>query len=195
MTRMQIIAKAVLTSLGVYCIIQFTQVLTVVYFRLLKDCSFTKTAIGVCISITFIIFLLYFFIINNNRLAVKMAGPGERLSPDSQILWLAASLRAAALFCGIILLAGSIKVLGNILLALWPPNFRQWITQIINSGTFFGNSKSFLRQPAYMIYSYLKLALALYLLYGAPQFVSWQMKSALKAGVTSLSKSEGIQNE
>ncbi len=197
---MQVIAKVVLAVLGIYSLVNFCRTLTFVVFELFDNCSFAVAANGVGISIVFIIALLYFLIFRNDWLAVKIAGPGERLSPANQRIWLAASLRAGAVFCGLILLAGSTRLFGNILFALWLPNIRRWITQILNSGGFFNWTEFFSRRGATGIYDFLKAVLAVYLLCGAPQFVRRQLKTAVTAGGAdspnlSDTNSEGIQNE
>jgi hypothetical protein len=151
------------------------------------------------IGIIFILFLLYFFIFRNDWLAVKMAGPGERLSPAGQRLWLAASLRGGAVFCGLILLAGLNRQFSSFLLSLWPPNLRSLITQILNTDGFEG-ILVFFRWKVTSIYNFLKAALTIYLLCGAPQYVRLQLKIAEAAGGAdspnlSDTNSQGAQNE
>ena len=164
MTKMQVIAKTVLTSLGIYCIVQFCKPFTFLTFDLFDNCSFTVAMISVGISIVYVIFLLYFLILRNDWLAEKMAGSGERLSRENQILWLAASLRVGVAFCGIIMLANSTEFLAKILLMLRPSNLHQWVTRGAN-----------------VLYDFLKVILAFYLLCGAPQFVGRQLKTAVRA--------------
>lgn len=100
-----------------------------------------------------------------------MAGSGEKLSTQSETICLAGSLRIVAILYGLILLPGSITTILNIL-AL-PLYIRPWINEIFMFRTF---PKSLVvHQWSNIIYYFLQTILAVYLLYGWPQFIRFQL--------------------
>lgn len=170
MTKMQIIAKAGLVSLGIYAVVNLCWYLTHVIP------SFTCLIGILCFAVfaVFIAVITFYLIFNNDSLARKMAGPGEKLNPAAKTLWLSSSLRIAAVFCGLILLSASIPTIRNILLV--PIRIRPFINEIF----LFDRCPRQLLMPfsewCEIIYNFLKLILAVYLLCGAPHFVRWQFR-------------------
>ncbi|MCX5637455.1 MAG: hypothetical protein NTX52_07155 [Planctomycetota bacterium] len=190
---MQIIAKAVLAILGLSAIVNICSYLRMLT-SLTQDTSALRTILFLPVFIILLIPIAYFLIFKNNRLACKMAGPGEKLNPESETLWLVASLRLVAILYGLILLSSSIPTILNI--AVSPLYIRPLINEIFTFGTF---PKSLIfpaAQWSYMIYNFLKALLAIYLLYGWPQFIRFQLnvcktESLLKQNLYT----EGIENE
>jgi hypothetical protein len=102
-----------------------------------------------------------------------MAGSGEKLNRENKALWLAGSLQMVAISYGLILLSTSIPTILNIVIS--PLYIRTLISEIFTFRTF---PKSLIFTPyqwSYMIYNFLKALLAVYLLYGWPQFIRFQL--------------------
>ena len=192
---MQIIAKAVLTFLGISAVVNFCQNLSMLTSSTqTQDTSILRVILFLPAVIILLIAIVYLLIFKNDWLACKMAGSGEKLSHESETLWLAGSLRIVAISYGLILLAGSIPTILNIL-AL-PLYIRPLVNEIF---TFKAFPKSLVFTPhqwSSMIYNFLKAILAVYLLYGWPQFIRFQLN--IRKSESSLDKklhTEGIKNE
>lgn len=176
MTRMQLIAKSGLVSLGIYAVVTLCWYLT----HVIPSFNFPSCLIGIlCFAVfaVFIAVITFFLIFNNDSLARKMAGLGDQLNPAAKTLWLSSSLRVAAVFCGLILLSASIPTIRNILLV--PIRIRPFINEIF----LFDSYPKPLLMPfskwCRIIYNFLKIILAVYLLCGAPHFVRWQFRHSI----------------
>jgi hypothetical protein len=102
-----------------------------------------------------------------------MAGSGEKLNHESETLWLAGSLRMVAISYGLLLLTTSIPTILNILAS--PLYVRPLVNEIF---TFRAFPKSLIfttHQWSSMMCNLLKAILAVYLLYGWPQFIRFQL--------------------
>jgi len=176
MTKMQIIAKAGLVSLGIYAIVTLCWYLT----HVIPSFNIPSRLIGIlCFALFAVVIAVvtFFLIFNNDSLAREMAGPGDQLNPAAKALWLAASLRVAAVFCGLILLSASIPTIRNILLV--PIRIGPFINEIFLFDSF---PKSLLfpfSKWCKIIYNFLKLISAIYLLCGAPHFVRFQFRHSI----------------
>lgn len=172
-TKMQIIAKAILTLLGISATVTLCWHLSVLIpFSGNQQSPFTPPVIiflpFFIILITAIVYLLVF---KNDWLACKMAGSGEKLNPEDETLWLTCSLRIVAVFYGLILLCDSIPAMLNIITLLY---IRSHISVTPTGGA---TPQPFIfsrLQWPFMIYNFLETILAVYLLYGWPQFVRFQ---------------------
>jgi hypothetical protein len=102
-----------------------------------------------------------------------MAGSGEKLNHESETLWLAGSLRMVAVLYGLMLLAGSIPTILNILAS--PLYIRPLVNEIFTFKTFPKSLIFTSYQWSSMIYNFLEAILAVYLLYGWPQFIRFQL--------------------
>ena len=176
MTRMQLIAKSDLVSLGIYAVVTLCWYLT----HVIPSFNLPSCLVGTLCFTVFAVFIAvttFFLIFNNDSLARKMAGPGDQLNPATKALWLTASLRVASVFCGLILLSASIPTIRNILLV--PIRIRPFINEIF----LFDSYPKTLLMPfskwCKIIYNFLKMILAVYLLCGAPHFVRWQFRHSI----------------
>lgn len=169
---MQIIAKAALTILGVSAIVNLCSYLSMLP-SLTQNASALRVILFLSIFTILLIAIVYLLIFKTDRLARKIAGPGERLDPKSETLWLVASLRLVAVLYGLILLSSSIPTILNI--AVLPLHIRPLINEIFTFGTFPKSLIFTARQWSYMIYNFLKALLAVYLLCGWPQFIRFQL--------------------
>lgn len=193
MTKMQIIAKAALTFLGLGTAVNLCS-----HLRLLTSLEQnTSTLRAILFSPIFIILLIltaHFLIFKNNRLACKMAGPGEELNSESETLWLASSLQMVAVLYGLILLAASIPTILNIIVS--PLYICHMINEILTFKTFPKSLIFTSSQWSYMIYNFLKAILAVYLLYGWPHFIRFQLNlRKTKSPLNQKQYIEGNENE
>ena len=172
MTRMQIIAKAVLTFLGISAVVNLCSYLSTLTSPTL-DTSILQVILFLPVFIILVIAIVYLLIFKNDWLAGKMAGSGEKLKPESEPLWLASSLRMVAIFYGLILLSSSIPSILNIIIS--PLYIRPLINEIFTFKTFPKSLTFTPYQWSYMTYNFLKTILAVYLLYGWPQFIHFQL--------------------
>jgi len=202
MTKMQIIAKAGLVSLGIYAIVTLCWHLSCLT-PLFDFPSLLTSILFYAAFAVFIAVIVFFLIFNNNDLARKIVGPEEELNPTAKALWLTASLRLAVVFCGLILLSTSIPTILSILLS--PIHIRTWVNELF---LFRGFPKSLMfpfRKWCTLIYDFLKTILAIYLLCGAPHFVRWQLRHSIayhqpntpkiETASSSTSNSERTKNE
>jgi hypothetical protein len=169
---MQIIAKAVLTILGLSAILNLSQYVSTA-IRAGTDSSAVRVFLFLPVLIIFIALITYLLIFKNSRLARKMAGPGEQLNPENEALWLAASLRMVAIFYGLILLSTSIPTILNIIVS--PLCIRPLINEIFTFNTFPKSLTFTTAQWSSIVYNSLKALLAVYLLCGWPQFIRLQL--------------------
>lgn len=176
MTRMQIIAKAGLISLGIYAVVNLCWYLGI-QIPLSNLTSPLSYILCFAVFAVFIAIITFFLIFNNNSLARKIAGPGDKLNPAAQTLWLSSSLRVAVVFCGLILLSASIAIIRNILLV--PLHIRPIINEIFLFDRFPRQLLMSFSKWCEIIYNFLKIILAVYLLCGAPHFVRWQFRHSI----------------
>jgi hypothetical protein len=171
---MQIIAKAALTFLGISAFVNFCQNLSMLTsLTQTRDISILRVILFLPAVIILLIAIVYLLIFQNDWLACKMAGSGEKLNHESETLWLAGSLRMVAVLYGLMLLAGSIPTILNILAS--PLYIRPLVNEIFTFKTFPKSLIFTSYQWSSMIYNFLEAILAVYLLYGWPQFIRFQL--------------------
>lgn len=173
-TKMQIIAKAVLTFLGISAFVNFCQNLSMLTSSTqTQDTSILRVVLFLPVVIILLIAIVYLLIFKNDWLACKMAGTGEKLDPESETLWLAGSLRMVAISYGLILLSSSIPTILNIVVS--PLYIRPLVNEIFTFRTFPKSLTFTSYQWSSMIFNFLEAILAVYLLYGWPQFIRFQL--------------------
>ena len=176
MAKMQIIAKAVLTVLGIYAlvILLFSQR----WFFLSSQQSVLPKILYFAAFAVLTAFIVFFTIFSNDNLARKMAGPGDELNPAAKALWLTASLRLGLVFAGLMLLPDSIPTMAKILKI--PFLIRPAVSQMF----LFKSLPTVLNLPPAgwfrIICDFFKAILAVYLICGAPYFIRWQLKHSLR---------------
>ena len=177
---MQIIAKAVLTGLGFYCV---GVILRSIHRQLLHPhgIAHVLAIIALVLAICAVILLVLWRISRNGQLARKLAGEGPALDPKTQRTWLAASGRLSCVFAGLFLLAGSItEVIDAVVkVAQFLPTASQWFSNLVSPGQF-GEMLlvlilSMLRFLLHMGF----LAFIVYLMLGAPSFIRRQIKHSI----------------
>ncbi len=174
MTKMQIIAKAVLTFIGLSAIVNLCQNLrTLISTTQAQDTSMFRIILFLPVFIISLIPIAYFLIFKNDWLVYKMAGSGENLNPERETLWLVVSLKLVAILYGLMLLLASIPTILNIIVL--PLHIRPLVNEIFTYKTFPKSLNFTPSQWSYMIYNFLQAILAAYLLYGWPQFIRFQL--------------------
>lgn len=121
---------------------------------------------------------VYFMIFNNTKFSKRIAGPGEIAEPRSQQLLLGKALRVGLLFAGLMLLPRSIPMMVKI-----PKIFfliRPALNDIIISKRVPDILKLSHSEWFTNIYGFLRAILALYLIYGSPRFIRWQVKHSVR---------------
>jgi hypothetical protein len=168
MNKMHALAKIVLSAIGIYFAIRLLSQLPYAIFMFYSKPSW-ETAGSSLFSVLFVAgaigLLVYFLIYQHDQLAKKIVGSEQLPEPDSQIQWLPVALR-------LICVAGGIYFLSTVL----------WQTTYV-----IGQFAAFKAIHAYAPFNYrsllpwiIMLICGVYLLYGAPHFVRWQVKKTLQ---------------
>jgi len=176
MAKMQIIAKAVLTVLGIYALV--TLLFCQRWFFLSSQQSVLPKILYFAALVVLAAFIVFFTIFSNDSLARKMAGPGDQLTPAAKALWLTASLRLALVFTGLMLLPNSIPTIAKILKI--PFLIRPAVSEMF----LFKSLPTVLNLPPEAWFritcDFFKAILTVYLICGAPSFIRWQLKHSLR---------------
>jgi hypothetical protein len=171
---MQIIAKAVFTFLGISALVNFCSPLSILTPETLtQDISILRFILSLPVVIILLTAIVYLLIFKNDWLACKMAGTGEKLDPESEALWMAGSLRMVAIFYGLLLLPTSIPTILNIVAS--PMYIRPLVNEVFTFKAFPKSLVFTSYQWSSIVYNFLKAILAVYLLYGWPQFIRFQL--------------------
>jgi hypothetical protein len=195
MTKMQVIAKAVLTGLGFYCV---GIILRSVHRQFLHAYGIAHflAIIALTLAICAVILLVFFRIVRNEQLARKLAGEGPVLDLKTQRTWLVASGRLSCVVAGLFLLAGSMTEVIDAVVKV--PQFLigapQLFSNLLDPGHF-GQMLlvlilSMLRFLLHMGF----LVFIVYLMLGAPSFIRWQIKHSVPDPSFSI-QSERSNNE
>ena len=169
---MQIMAKAVITFLGLSAAVNLCKNLSLIG-SLTQDTPPLRIILFSPFIIILLIAVVYFLILKSDWLVYKIAGSGEKLSPESEILWLAGSLRMVAILYGLVLLPALMPTILNIIIS--PLCIPSLINEALTFNTFPKSLTFTLYQWSYMIRHLLEAILALYLLCGWPQFIRYQL--------------------
>ena len=152
MTKMQIIAKTVLTVLGIHVVLTLYYLYLARYVGPVEKLPILLAQAMFCVSFTTLAALVAcLMVFNNDSLARKMAGPGQEIDKRAQMEWLTKSLRTGLVFAGLTLLPG-----------FMPKGYSLNDSRIVT------------------MFICAKAVLALYLVCGAPHFVRWQTRRSLR---------------
>lgn len=180
MTKMQIIAKAVLTGLGFYCI---GVILRSVHRQFLQayGIAHVLAVISLALAICAVILLVFFRIVRNEQLARKLAGEGPALDPKTQRTWLVASGRLSCVFAGLFLLAGSMTEVVDAVVnvAQFLPAASQWFNNLVSHGQFGEMLMVLILSMLRNLVGLGFLAFIVYLMLGAPSFIRRQIKRSI----------------
>ena len=173
MSKVQIVTKAFLAILGLSAVLNLCQNVTMATYAR-PDTPTAQMLLFFPVLIVLVVLTAYFLVLRNNWLACKIAGGGDKLAPEVEAFWLSSCFRLAGICYGLILLCFSIPTILNIVVS--PLHIRPLINEIFTFKTFPKSLIFSAAQWSSMIYNFLKAILAVYLLYGWPQFVRRQLK-------------------
>lgn len=175
---MQIVAKAVLTVLGIYAVVTLYRFYPSRYISPTEQPAILQEILLFSAFTIFVAFIAYLMIFNNATLSRKMAGTGENLESENQAIWLIQSFRVGLILTGLMLLPNSSPAIIRILKI--PFLIRPAVNDILTSKSVPNIFRLSYAQWYKNIYDFLKMVLALYLICGAPHFIRWQLKHSLR---------------
>jgi len=170
---MQIVAKVVLVIFGIDAVVRLYRTLVLLGGEL----TILNYLLMFVLLTVFAGLLVYFLIFNSNRLAVKMAGIGEQLTQPELSKWIICSMRIGFIFYGFLLLCDSAGFIAKVLLV--PFRIRMLFNEIVIYKSFPKMLELSIREWLVLIYDFIKTVLGIYLLFGAPGFVIWQLKRSI----------------
>lgn len=202
MTKMQIIAKTVITVLGIYAVLALYNSYPGMFMYRRQQPAVIPEILSLSALIVLAALAIYFLIFNNDNIANKIAGPGEQLTQQSQADLLSKSLRIGLVLTGLMLLPRSIPAIIKI------PKMLLLLGSVIDD-IFISKRYPRMLMLSYSewlgnVYDFLKAMLALYLICGAPHFIRRQLKHTLcrKSNINqteipnlSIADSERAENE
>ena len=172
MTKTQTLAKIALVTLGLYVIISpgLMLILSALFsFQQIQGGFNFLSIIMLLINGIFLAAVIYFLIYKSSHYAKKIVPQTTEPQTSAEpITWLPIAFRLLSLTAGAILM---LRFLGNV------TGFLQRLIFKINQPMVFDGLGSNIEVFASML---IYLALAIYLLYGAPHFVKWQIKKTLE---------------
>lgn len=187
MTKNHIIAKAMLTTLGIYAAVKFVVSLAYTPVEPQNGWGMFLFVSLKCLAI-FIAFQILVF--NNGTLASKIIGPQNYTEDFDQRNYLIKAFRIGFVILGLLLLCSSRTILDiiRLLQTLSGPSIRMWITDVIETKWITGDLSSRYTWP--YIIAFIKLVVITYLLCGGSHIIRWHLKSSPINQV-----SEGLKNE
>lgn len=175
MTKMQTIAKAIIIFLGVYAF-SFTMVHIPSLQSISKSSHLSILITGV-VLLVFLALIIYFAIINNDGLSCLLSGQknsADNPMPADEILKI---LRLTVVAVGLLSLPSILKLFSSLLrvLALILASIKN-IQHATNAPLSPQMSMSDWFKAALIL---IQIVLAIYLIFGAPQYIKWQVKRAV----------------
>jgi hypothetical protein len=176
MSKLQLITKAVITAIGVSTAAGFLSY-SYLFPRYPENTHVLFILLNSIIPLTFLTTVIYGLIFRNNWLVMIASGnKGQSVSIDplEQKKTLAIWLKLLLVFSGLHLLVKASHVF-RLLLYLSPVKIRAWIQGLFNGD--YPVMSDFFSPVARINFLYiLTLALAIYLIMGAPHLVKWHIK-------------------
>jgi hypothetical protein len=158
MVKMHVVAKAVLTAIGIYIITFMLNFLP--YFRSFVFCVRLLNLI-LNYSLIFLFGLLvYQLIVGSDKWAHKIVGDTQTKDTDDLLCFAISVYRITIVFCGIFLIYHAV------------PTIEPYIRSHLDPETTY--------RYGFTIPDVARWLLALYLIFGAPQFVRWHVHRTLK---------------
>jgi len=184
MTKMQITAKAMLTTLGIYAAVTFISSHNNIPYRENRLWLISLYAMMIVIIVYFVGRSLIF---KNDFLISKILDPEEDAEEFDRRMYLIKAFRIAFVLLALLLLCSSRTIYDTVkLLQMFSlPNIRMWIIDAIETGQF-----NFSKYTFHYIVNFLRLSAIIYLLFGAPHIIRWHLRHSCLDQNT-----EGVQNE
>lgn len=173
MSKNQIIAKAMLCTLGIYAVFGFTSALLSNMFQVDNFWAIPTTVFLFMITVFPV---AKFFIFNNDKLACKIAGTGDTNDDFDRRSYLIKCFRIAFVMLGLsLLLSGrTFFIIERLLQTLSLSNIRLWVKHIMYTGDL-----KFSRRVLMDMTGLIKLALIAYLLCGGSYIIRRHIKNAI----------------
>jgi hypothetical protein len=173
MSKTQIIAKSILTVLGIYALMLIPKgigsTITLYFSQSIPAALFTLAGFG---FFTFV--AVYFLAFNNNGIARLIAGTSVQLNPQQQTAWLINSLRLGLVFAGLMLIPSTLPALSKLLHFFFL--IRPAVNELLTSKGLLSALNLTASQWFGTICDFAALALAAYLILGAPHYIKRQIK-------------------
>ena len=174
MSRMHLIARLVLTALGVQVLILFLDALGIASrFRLTgPDLGWLQ---GLCWAVVWLLLfgLAYWLFFRSEGTAIRMAGPVSEGDQHVDTIWIAAGFRAIFVLCGLLILVSRIETLVRVA-AFFPTGPRVLVEMIVYKYVDERFDMPFIYWAEAFV-NFCKGILGIYLILGAPQYVRWQV--------------------
>jgi hypothetical protein len=172
MTKNQIIAKAMLTTLGIYAFYTFSTALLSNLFQIKS--AWGAPLIGFLFLIT-IFFVGRILIFKNNKLACKITTKDDDDEDFDRRNYLIKSFRISFVMLGLLLLCSNktFFVIQMFFRSFSLPKIRAWIAYTIQTGDFKLSGMSLTN-----ISGFFKLILIAYLLVGGWYIIKWHLKNS-----------------
>lgn len=167
MNKTHAIAKVIVVTIGIYLLIEATLTLLRHLFMIAGFGSgipkgyYWLVAVVVMFAAAFIAAVYYFLIHRASNTAQKIVGKDDLPDPINPSAWFPFALRMAAVIAGFFALSRAVSTSSMI--------FQDLLISLQAHGTTTQFYKS-------LFYAVVQLAIAIYLLCGAPHFVRWQMR-------------------
>ncbi len=173
MTRMQTLATVVLTSLGIMALAGLPLAVPLAGGQNAATSIHTLALLAVFLLQGGVVYAL----ILENRPLVRMIVPAETEEKPAERQWCEAVMRAGMILCGLLLLQSTGKYLLQALAFLViPTGLRQFMQDIVTSGVLVTLRTWGDAHAQITLWGTLQGLLALYLIWGAPQLVRWQIR-------------------
>lgn len=176
MTKYQIIAKVMLTTLGVYAVLGFISVLQ---HGLYSHLSLWLSALQAFLVLATVFLVGMWLIFKNDSFACMIAGNENGWEEFDRISYLIKSFRIGFAILGLIFLSswGNISGLARNLHAFSFGNIHLWVSNVIETKTLTGGMFGF-QEIAVHTFALFKLAAAIYLLLGGVHIVRWHLRNS-----------------
>jgi len=168
MSYAKVFAKIILAAMGIFFILKFIPLVfqAVMFIDISK--SLWPLLMNLFIIIAIILFLWYFFFHLRDWLAEKIVGAPTGYEFDEQTNWFPAALRLICIFAGLYCLSNAIWMVWNII---------HLVQLYAKQGSLRHLSLS---QTVEFFHISLLIPIGIYLVWGAPHFVRWQVKKTIE---------------
>ena len=172
MTKNQIIAKAMLASLGIYAVVGFS---TTLVYNLYQVKGNWEVFTNVFLLVATLLLIGRFMIFKNYGFACKIAGPGRETDQFDQRAYLIKTFRIAFVIIALSLLSyyRTFTTVMDFLQTFSLPQIRLWMRNAI-----YNRSINFSWTSLRITWEVLKLLLIAYLLCGGSKLIGWHLKNS-----------------
>ncbi len=192
MTKMQLIAKLVLTLLGLFLLAQFLENAHLIVVHVFSGHNAMHPVLGVFLVALYcsVSCLLLWCLLFENKWAQKMIGPTYAGRESLDVTWVAAGFRLVFFFCGAMMIPGSVSFLLKAAeFAFTGP--RVVIHMIIYRYV----DRVFLKEWdewLHLVLNVVRTLLAVYMVLGAPHYVRWLIETSYSHPASQNSRENSI---